>query len=29
LRLRQLGYNPANFDILYYYVEKGRPGAAC
>jgi uncharacterized damage-inducible protein DinB len=29
LRLRQLGYNPANFDILYYYAEKGRPGAAC
>jgi uncharacterized damage-inducible protein DinB len=25
LRLRQLGYDPANFDILFYYAEKSRP----
>jgi uncharacterized damage-inducible protein DinB len=25
LRLRLFGYKPDNFDILFYYAEKGRP----
>src|SRR5262249_52498877 len=28
LLLRWLGYNPDNFDILFYYAEKHRPRAS-
>jgi uncharacterized damage-inducible protein DinB len=28
LLLRLLGYNPDNFDILFYYAEKHRPWAS-
>jgi hypothetical protein len=27
-RVRLLGYNPDNFDLLFYYAEKHRPRAS-